>query len=520
MAFSTARPTTKYAFSAKYFWLLTMPMLLGIGGMFALSIYNHRAAVEQKLVILNHTIGIAEAEKFDQVEQVLGIEVNADKLRPLTFSDETKRYSRNIWNGKVLLSKQLSVIYYADASGQSFSSDPELDLAWHKTGISAASRAWFQGAVNTTGFSWTGAYQDALTGIYTLTVSHRLRPFAGINERVIGIDIDLSAWSQMLSTMLYRDNGLNHLLFDRTTGQVLASSQAELNGQILKRPWLDRLEGVSGAFYSNETDQYVAYETLPGRTSILAITTQPKRDAVAMLGGGAVMVLLMLSGLLFIVIATLFRLRLSALVGGLIQMVRLLRLSSAQERATMILPDFPEIAELHEELNLVSDRLQASQDAAHRDVLTGLYNRRFLDERLRQLHAEGKPFVLALIDFDNFKSINDRYGHSTGDVVLRRSSSLGLELLGNVATLCRYGGEELMVLFEHCTLEEAEWLMTHWRQGVSELKWRDEEMKVTFSGGIAAAEGRSPEALIERIDQALYQAKRDGKDRIYRATDG
>ncbi|MCH7372183.1 MULTISPECIES: sensor domain-containing diguanylate cyclase [Aeromonas] len=514
----TVRPTTKYAFSTKYFWLLAMPMLLGIGGVFALSIFNHRAGVEQKLIILNHAIAIAEEESLEQVEQVLATEVNADQLRPLTFSEETKAFSRNLWNGKVTLGNQLNLIFYADSSGQSFSNNEEQDLAWDATKLDATSRAWFKGALRTSDFSWTGAYQDALTGAYTLTVSHRLRPFGGVKDRVISLDINLPAWSQRLSTMLYRDNGLNHLLFDRSTGQILVHSQAEFNGQVIAYPWIARLEGASGTFFSDEVGQYVAYQALPGRSNILAITTQPRRDAVAVVGGGAVMVLLLLSSALFTVMAILFRLRLSALIGGLIQMVRLLRLSSTQERATMILPDFPEIAELHEELNLVSDRLQASHDAANRDALTGLYNRRFLDERLRQLHSEGRSFVLALVDLDNFKSINDGYGHGVGDVVLRRCASLGQERLANAASLCRYGGEELVALFEHCTLAEAEWLMTQWRQGVGEMKWRDDAMKVTFSGGIGAAEGRTPEELMEQIDQALYRAKQDGKDRIYRAT--
>ncbi len=514
----TARPTTKYAFSTKYFWLLAMPMLLGIGGVFALTIFNHRAGVEQKLVILNHAIAIAEAESLEQVEQVLVAEVNADELRPLTFSEEDKAYSRNLWNDKVTLGEQLNLIYYADASGQSFSNNEEQDLAWDTTQFDSTNRAWFKGALGTSGFSWTGAYPDALTGAYTLTVSHRLRPFGGVKERVIGLDINLPAWSQRLSTMLYRDNGLNHLLFDRSSGQILVHSQAEFNGQVIAYPWLARLEGASGTFFSEEVGQYVAYQALPGRSNLLAISMQPRRDAVALVGGGAVIVLLLLSSALFIVMAILFRLRLSALIGGLIQMVRLLRLSSTQERATMILPDFPEIAELHEELNLVSDRLQASHDAANRDALTGLYNRRFLDERLRQLHSEGRPFVLALVDLDNFKSINDGHGHAVGDVVLRRCASLGQERLANAASLCRYGGEELVALFEHCTLAEAEWLMAQWRQGVGEMRWRDEAMKVTFSGGIGATEGRTPEALMEQVDQALYRAKQDGKDRIYRAT--
>lgn len=282
----TVRPTTKYTFSTKYFWLLAMPMLLGIGGVFALSIFNHRAAVEQKLIILNHAIAIAEEESLEQVEQVLATEVNADELRPLTFSEETKAYSRNLWNGKVTLGNQLNLIYYADSSGQSFSNDEEQDLAWDTTKLDSTSRTWFKGALGTSGFNWTGAYQDGLTGAYTLTVSHRLKPFDGVKDRVISLDINLPAWSQRLSTMLYRDNGLNHLLFDRTTGQILVHSQAELNGQVVAYPWLTRLEGASGTFFSDKIGQYVAYQALPGRSNILAITTQPRRDAVALVGGG------------------------------------------------------------------------------------------------------------------------------------------------------------------------------------------------------------------------------------------
>ncbi len=181
------------------------------------------------------------------------------------------------------------------------------------------------------------------------------------------------------------------------------------------------------------------------------------------------------------------------------------------------LPSFPEMALLDQELDQVSDHLQESFDLAHRDALTGSYNRRFLDQRLRQLHQEGRSVVLALVDLDNFKQLNDVYGHAGGDAALCRSVELGRELLGEGVSLCRYGGEELVALFEQHSLAQAEGLMELWRCRLSELKWREKGMRVTFSAGIGESRGRPPEALMTLVDKAMYQAKRAGKNRIHRS---
>lgn len=90
-------------------------------------------------------------------------------------------------------------------------------------------------------------------------------------------------------------------------------------------------------------------------------------------------------------------------------------------------------------------------------------------------------------------------------------SSVQLALLGHLL------GEELAVIFEQTTVEDAQWQVERWRLGVSELQWREENLMVTFSAGIGANEGLTVEALLEAVDQALYRAKEDGRNRLYRA---
>ena len=511
-----SRKQKNFAFITGYLWLLALPMLLGIGGMFGLSVYNHRVVVEQKLVSLNSMAVVAEARILDHLEQFMAVEVTADKLDPVVSSDKARKEYRELWNNMASLDSLVTLIFYADATENFFSGSEEADLAWVNAGVNVSSRAWFKGALESRTFYWTPAYLDILTGDYILTLAHRLADGQKEGARVFGIDVNVAGWSQMLRDMLYGDNAVSHMVIDRRTNQILVSSQSNNNGQILRAPWLARLTSQSGSFFSDQSNEYVAYGTLPKREHWLAITVQPRRDSVAVMGGIIALGLLAVACALFIMMSAFFRLRLLVLIDNLVNRIRQLGPSSLGETPLSVLPVFPEMALLDQELNQVSDHLQESLDMAQRDALTGIYNRRFLDMHLRQLHEEGRPFVLALVDLDNFKQINDVYGHASGDAALCRSVDLGLELLGESASLCRYGGEELVALFEQNTLAEAELLIEQWRCGVSELKWREKGMRVTFSAGIGTNNGRSPEELIALVDNAMYQAKRAGKNRVCR----
>ena len=158
-----------------------------------------------------------------------------------------------------------------------------------------------------------------------------------------------------------------------------------------------------------------------------------------------------------------------------------------------------------------------------RDPLTGLYNRRFLEEfLLRELaRADRKKHALSIItlDIDHFKRINDSLGHGAGDIVLRR---VGLLLQGYVREsdiACRVGGEEFSLLLPEASMQIAAQRAENIRGGVHDLRLKYDGHNlgaITISLGVAAfpEHGTTPDAVIRAADQALYDAKSRGRDRV------
>lgn len=174
-------------------------------------------------------------------------------------------------------------------------------------------------------------------------------------------------------------------------------------------------------------------------------------------------------------------------------------------------------AELH--------RLRAAELAAQSrtDALTGLANRRLLDERLadevERALRHGRPLALALADIDDFKGVNDRLGHATGDDVLRALAGL-LRAHGRGADLvARYGGEEFCITFVETRLDAAAAACEALRQAVEGHDWAalHPALTVTLSIGLAGLEhAATPAALLRAADHHLYDAKRRGKNRVCR----
>lgn len=157
-----------------------------------------------------------------------------------------------------------------------------------------------------------------------------------------------------------------------------------------------------------------------------------------------------------------------------------------------------------------------------RDPLTGLFNRRYLEESLnREIHRAlrtERSLAVVMIDVDRFKQFNDTFGHDAGDAVLRE---LGTYLQTHVRTsdiACRYGGEELTLIFPEADLEDAARRAEALRQGIKELKitQRGQTLdQITISLGVAAYPdcGTEGNDLIKAADAALYRAKNEGRDR-------
>lgn len=163
-----------------------------------------------------------------------------------------------------------------------------------------------------------------------------------------------------------------------------------------------------------------------------------------------------------------------------------------------------------------------------RDPLTGLFNRRYqeksLDRHLKYAQEYQQVLSVIMIDIDNFKRFNDKWGHQVGDVVLQEISQF---LIGNIRQsdiACRYGGEELMLILPRTSLEEAKILAEKLRLGVERLRLEKHDPfweNLTISLGIATfpVHGLSSLQIAESADAALYQAKAKGRNCAITATE-
>ncbi|NTV69221.1 MAG: diguanylate cyclase [Azonexaceae bacterium] len=178
--------------------------------------------------------------------------------------------------------------------------------------------------------------------------------------------------------------------------------------------------------------------------------------------------------------------------------------------------------QLHARIEEIGRLQVALQELAVRDSLTGLYNRRYLDETLERevsrARREGNPLSLVMLDIDYFKRVNDTYGHQVGDEALR---ILATTLLADIRTedvACRYGGEEFLILLPNMPLETAVQRAEAWRRSIEELSIALGNFHITFtiSLGVAAypEHGKTPDDLTRCADQALYHAKHEGRNQI------
>lgn len=184
-----------------------------------------------------------------------------------------------------------------------------------------------------------------------------------------------------------------------------------------------------------------------------------------------------------------------------------------------------------EESRRENERLQAHasqmEETAHRDLLTGLLNRRGLEPQLEAALAQaqamntslGKPLCLAVLDLDNFKQVNDRYSHQVGDEVLRAAAHLLLAGCRSSDVVSRYGGEEFVILLPGTSLDAAAPRLEELRCRVQQYPWAQLQpgLTVTVSIGVTQLQvGAHPSAsaLIAAADACMYAAKREGRNRV------
>ena len=177
---------------------------------------------------------------------------------------------------------------------------------------------------------------------------------------------------------------------------------------------------------------------------------------------------------------------------------------------------------LQKEIEGLRRKIAELSEQAVRDPLTGLYNRRFLDEMLPRTLSQAQrlhyPVTAAMADIDRFKELNDSYGHQAGDVFLKGVAAI-LQTSGRTGDIaCRFGGEEFLLVFPGMQPEDASRRLGQVRDDVAKqyVTLGQQKLAGTLSIGVASypVHADSAQGLISAADKALYRAKNVGRNRV------
>ena len=186
------------------------------------------------------------------------------------------------------------------------------------------------------------------------------------------------------------------------------------------------------------------------------------------------------------------------------------RLQAERERAS----------EMTQRVQSLEDELRHLSEEVSTDPLTQIANRRGLGQAFEaersRVERNGASLAIALLDIDNFKKLNDRFGHGAGDRALKSLAELVKQQLRPLDHVARYGGEEFVVMLPESSLEQGADVLSRVQRALTASLFMHEgdQIFVTFSAGLTLyREGESIECALDRADEALYEAKRTGKNR-------
>jgi len=179
------------------------------------------------------------------------------------------------------------------------------------------------------------------------------------------------------------------------------------------------------------------------------------------------------------------------------------------------------VTEAEKEVARLQNELAEASDMVRQDALTGALNRKGMDEALEKEVArsqrQGSKLCVALLDIDNFKKLNDTMGHKVGDEALIHLASVVQETIRPQDTLARYGGEEFVVILPDTHLEDGVNAMVRVQRELTKRFFlhNNDKVLITFSCGVAELlQEELPKDSLQRADQAMYLAKRSGKNRV------
>lgn len=373
-------------------------------------------------------------------------------------------------------------------------------------GFDPKTRPWFVRQAEAGTFTkYTDAYDDFFTHHPTVSVYKPVISPEGTLKGTLAFHLDLATISYGLRKMQSPMQG-EFFVVDRSGKVMLHPDTGVLFQAFSQQTRMAEMNSGEGMLHDEKRDTWIYYSSLtnPDWFAIYLVPGDTLenllRDETLVVGWGfgAAAITVMLFGLY---------LRYASRT-VLLNILNAIKTGDVQQTPKLE-------AMLSKAIVSNKEREQAWVRQATMDALTNCKNRRAFDTDIAALMNTQQPYSLAMVDIDNFKSINDTWGHLSGDIVLRNVAREGLQVLQpKHISLYRYGGEEFAVIFPALSPPEARQILEQWRVNVANRDWRETGLSVTFSAGLGEWQMESLEQLVKSVDEALYQAKQQGKNQI------
>ena len=382
-------------------------------------------------------------------------------------------------------------------------------------------RPWYVGAKNSGKFHFSEIYTDLNTKKSVATFSlpvYKDNKLLGI----LGIDIDLIQFSKALNFEIVSKNSIFNII-DKNGNIILSSSTTDL-GKTSKYFPLFKKHKSEGEL-KNENSIYL-YEYL----SFLDFYIFAKINKDEILKEfEPFQRFVFFIGVISLLISIFFILVFFELLENFIKKLSNSIYSIAQGNYKNRFKEFEDLIGNTQEFFDMKNALERMQenitlrektleDLANLDTLTMIFNRRYLfkamDSEFEKAETLDIGFSIAILDLDNFKLINDTFGHQKGDEVLKYTVVEMKKFLRNKDILGRYGGEEFLIIFPNTEIHEAKLLCDEIRMGIENIRWNPDSLKTTISIGISYYKNQSLEKIIQEADYFLYEAKHKGKNRV------
>ncbi|MRS92418.1 diguanylate cyclase [Enterobacteriaceae bacterium RIT714] len=407
------------------------------------------------------------------------------------------------------LMPMVSSISLADLAGHYLRAPEVLETDSSKT-FDARTRPWFVGQAESSTLSrYTSPYIDYFLHHPTVTLFKPVISPEGKLKGTLAFHLDLTYMGYTLRQMVAPVQG-EFFVVERNGKVVLHPDTGELFKQHVSTALMDQMTSGEGHLYDQKTGFWYYYYALTNpewfvvyRVADSTLTDITRHETSIIAWGFS------LAAIIIILFGLYLRHASRTVLMNIINAIKTGEVNRAPRLEAM----------LSKAIQSNKERERDFVRQATIDALTGCKNRRAFDSDIAALMNHQQPFILALIDIDNFKSINDTWGHLSGDIVLRNVAREGIQIMQpHDISVYRYGGEEFAVIFPTDNLELSHSLLEAWRAAVASRAWREEGLNVTFSAGMGEWRFEPLEQLIGSVDEALYKAKEQGKNRILRTS--